>query len=436
MAGNSYDVWQFGALAYLRIDKMEEACVLLRRLVNEGYNEEMNAQLLSSIYMKIYVYSGSKDILEEYKVLSLRIRNYDLFMIPEERTVEAYNECQSEFISAKKCRLKERYGTVLLEYMRVRNSEFSKLYSDYISRAVTNREDIIAFFNRRILPSVYELPEMSNIEQQEVLNLVALKLEKNKNKFLFGNNEKKDRKHGFNLFVEIMYPAFYHIGERISVYIDTVENLADISEAESKLTKFCELIGIEEADESGRMDEPATANLLNVEVFGKLSENAKKSAEQEKKAKEILERYAGKVLKSNSKNTLIYINNEKNRTFYDKYFSDEIFYRGGYKHMKQTTVAILTDVKSHDDIIITVHGIRRRYHSLGMFSEQVRFDEISWGKKGKDEILFGDMIWKKYSNADVEIGHLLEMFQELKGKAKDKYAESDEMNPFHMLIKR
>ena len=435
MSGNAYDIWQFCALAYLRIDKMGEACTLLRRLVNEGYNEEMNAQLLSSIYMKIYVYSGSKDAIEDYKVLSLRTRSYDLFSIPEARTVEAYDECQREFVEAKKRRLKERYGTVLLNYMHSCNLEFSKLYNAYVNRAVTDREEIISFFNRKVLPAVYELPGMSRPAQHEVLNLVALKLEKYKNKFLFENDEKKDKKQDNNLFVEIMYPAFSNIGERIKVHIDTAENLADVSEAENKLTKFCESVGIDVSCRLGMFEEGLDDNLLNVEVFGKLSENAKKRAEQDKKAKDILTRHTSKVLKNNSKNTEIYVNSEKNKAFYDKYFSDEIFYHGDYRFMMQTTVAILTDTKKHDDIIITLDGIRRRYHSIGLFSEQVRFDEIGWGKKGKEEILLGDIIWKKYSNADVNLGALLDLFRELKNNARENYAASDEMNPFNMLVK-
>ena len=35
-----------------------------------------------------------------------------------------------------------------------------------------------------------------------------------------------------NLFVEIMYPAFSNIGERIKVHIDTAENLADVATVE------------------------------------------------------------------------------------------------------------------------------------------------------------------------------------------------------------
>lgn len=438
MSGNSYDIWQLCALAYLRIDKMEEACGLLRRLVNEGYNEEMNAQLLSSIYMKIYVYSGSKDVLEDYKVLALRTRAYDLFSIPEERTVEAYNECNKDFIKAKTLRLKERYGTVLYRYMNARNSEFSKLYNEYVHRGITNKEAIIGFFNGRVLPSIYELPGISRTAQHDVLKIVADKLDKNKNEFIFKKNEKKCSNN--NLFIEIMYPAFEKVGKQLSAYIDTAENLADVSELEYKLAMFCESQGIEESIRFSVLEDDSSGNLLDIEVFGELSESAKKKDEQYNKAIQILKCYENKVIKKrNSGNTKLYINDEKNKNRYDNYFNNKIFDNSKYCYLKKNTVAILADEKNYDDIIITTYGIKRRYPAmnalLGAFSDSVRFDKINWGNRGKDEIFLGDIFRKKYSNADVEMGELLELFRELKDNARDSYAESDKLNPFNMLIK-
>ena len=82
MSGNAYDIWQLCAIEYLRVDKLEEACTLLRRLVNEGYNEELNAQLLSSLYVKIYISSKSQAALDDYNLLCSRVHTYDLFQLP------------------------------------------------------------------------------------------------------------------------------------------------------------------------------------------------------------------------------------------------------------------------------------------------------------------------------------------------------------------
>ena len=70
-----------------------------------------------------------------------------------------------------------------------------------------------------------------------------------------------------------------------------------------------------------------------------------------------------------------------------------------------------------------------------MFSETVRFDKITWGKKGKDEIEFKGIIWKKYSNSEVNLGKLLILFKELEENVRSNYVENDEMNPFSKLIK-
>lgn len=51
-SGNKLDVLELCAFAYLRIRDEENAARLLHILVNNGYNEEINAQILSGLYIK------------------------------------------------------------------------------------------------------------------------------------------------------------------------------------------------------------------------------------------------------------------------------------------------------------------------------------------------------------------------------------------------
>jgi len=51
-AGNSFDVLELCAFAYLRIADEENAVRLFHRLVNESYNTEINVQILSGLYIK------------------------------------------------------------------------------------------------------------------------------------------------------------------------------------------------------------------------------------------------------------------------------------------------------------------------------------------------------------------------------------------------
>lgn len=57
------------------------------------------------------------------------------------------------------------------------------------------------------------------------------------------------------------------------------------------------------------------------------------------------------------------------------------------------------------------------------------------GEKRKDEIEFKGIIWKKYSNSEVNLGKLLILFKELEENVRSNYVENDEMNPFSKLIK-
>lgn len=435
MSGNSYDIWQLCALAYLRIDKVEDACKLLRKLVNENYNADVNAQLLSSIFVKMYVYSGSERLLDDYYLLESRTAGCDLFPLPSERSMEAYDECQKEFLGRKKMSLKEKYGRILIRYMRTCNVEFSQFYTDYVRRGVTRKEEIIEFFNQKVLTCIYELPGVSPTAQSEVLDLVATKMERNAGKFIFADNEKKDAKVGETLLAEIMYPAFNQIGKRISTYIDMAENLSEISEAEERLTKFCEVTRVAAIDSSIPLEARVDSELyLDEEVFGKISERSKKRAEQDKKAKKIVKEYASKVIKTSSEHTKIYINDDSNRIFFDSYFAHSLFYRGDNRYLKQEVIAVIEN-KEYDDLIITANGVRKRYYSpVSSLSNRVRFNDISWTKNGR-ELSFETITWKKYANKDVEPGALLAMFKELGANAKENYAESDQKNPFYMLVK-
>lgn len=435
MSGCAYDIWELCSLAYLRINRIEEACGLLRRLVNEDYNTEINAQLLSSLYMKMYVWSGYNGALENYKLLASRSIDYYLFPVPKERTPEAYAESQNDFVRLKRKGIKERYGLALIDFINRSRQEFDKLYKMYFSDTSPNQEDVVVFFNR-ILTVLYQLPGVSPMVQDEVLSLVSMNLDGQKDKF--SPDPEKGGQIDKNLFGKIMDPVFSYIGYSIAAYIEMADNLSDLSEAEKGLSKFCQAAELKEPEIIRQKEMELTdGKLLDSSVFGELSEEKITEKERYKKIKEMIQKYLNKVLKENAENTKLVINSDENRRYFEKYFNDWVFSFNAYRAIKRETVAILVDEKSHNDIIITSWGIRRRIGHIPKITKNVRFGEIDWGKKGRDEILLGNLessINIPYRNDDVKMEVLLELFQKLAVFAKDVYEQIDISNPIPMLI--
>ena len=106
MAPNSYDVQELCIMDYLFINEKDDAANLLNFLVNEGYNSDVNAQLLSSILVE------NKDYVR-YDLLKNRVNPAFLFPMPENGDVT--EELNNKFITQQKKLLQEKYSAVIEE---------------------------------------------------------------------------------------------------------------------------------------------------------------------------------------------------------------------------------------------------------------------------------------------------------------------------------
>ena len=109
---NAWDVQQLCALNYLRIGLRDEAVCILRNLINEDYNKITNAQLLSSIYVEKAVKEKDTQARADYKLLSGRIDIRYLYPLPVEGSEE---NMTIAFIDSQKDILKKNYKIVLKE---------------------------------------------------------------------------------------------------------------------------------------------------------------------------------------------------------------------------------------------------------------------------------------------------------------------------------
>ena len=115
-SGRSNDVLQLAAISYLKLNDYSSATNLLRQLVNEQYNTILNAQLLSSIYVKQYIETQSMDILSRYEILCTQVGRYYLYPMPHNNSASIEN-VETEFISIQKQVLREKYILVLKAFI-------------------------------------------------------------------------------------------------------------------------------------------------------------------------------------------------------------------------------------------------------------------------------------------------------------------------------
>ena len=114
-SGRACDVLQLCALAYLRIGEIASATEWLKYLVNEGYNDVTNAQLLSYIYVNAYIQGSDADSKIGYKLLSSRVNKYLLFPMPDLN--EEIEELTAEFEKNQKTYLLKKYAVIIERVM-------------------------------------------------------------------------------------------------------------------------------------------------------------------------------------------------------------------------------------------------------------------------------------------------------------------------------
>lgn len=125
-SGNSLDILQLCAIAYLRIGEIEEATKVLRKLVNERFNEVSNAQLLSIIYVDDYVHNSNEEAKADYILLSTRVNKDYLFPIPPTANGDI-ESLQKEYMKMLKKILTSKYALAIKNYIKSYEKQINKI---------------------------------------------------------------------------------------------------------------------------------------------------------------------------------------------------------------------------------------------------------------------------------------------------------------------
>lgn len=412
--GGEKDILQLLAFACLKIEDVEGASNLIRRLVNSGYNANMNGQLLSRIYVQNYIAAEQNEqnmIRADYYLLCERVNPAYLIPLPKDGRDEKQLMLEFEYI--QKRILKQKYIFALEEYFENKVIAFNtlipvysnenlpnniwgssedacnmriRLASDALSDASSNDQgssyaDEIAnseFWRKQIVfldNMVSELDELDCIRNmEEKAELISRNISRNKPKLegikkrLFNEVEE-----GFSLedYKELqkldLYTYTREFGEEIIKeilayieglpYIEYDNHIITLMDAEADLRKFCKSSNIEEPDilfdKPKENEEKEILHFFAKEYFDSTSDKRDKQNSLIRELTVIADKKKTSITKVGKRSrTKMYTRNDAEF----KYYFEKKCIRS--PELKKSVVVILDDTSRKDiDLLITTEGL-------------------------------------------------------------------------------
>lgn len=405
-AGNANDVLQLCAMSYMRIGMWDEATNLMRMLVNEGHNQIINAQFLSTYYVSSYLKSFDSQAKEQYNTLSQRVPMRYLApmpeVFPEEGTYQDKGQLDSlmkTFLFTQKVLLFQKYVSVVAaladQYTVAYNKE---LYLDLFTENQANfcytdsREGINAqqkavdkywsntqpdFAADNDPDKVEKLLKVLNdcyikmcsivkddvSAQEELYTAILTKMNSEAcslNKLLSQKIKKNDFKRlSFDCLME---DSFRELIRCISTTIKNYENMGDISASEIELVDYCIKCNLPlpqenyDTNSSAHTIVPDSITLASLGADAIVQQNALNMRRDMMKS--LPE--ANALLKPKSKNVKIYYADTPE---FNDYFNRHKKELGDYR--RRTLLVINNTLPPDEDWLVTFRGMYMYHHPFG-----------------------------------------------------------------------
>ena len=206
-AGTSLDILQICAISYLRIGNKDKALRLLNMLINEGYNEELNVQLVSMEYVSAYC-KGEKQYKDCYDDLRKRITKpaVNLFPWPKESSIQEadLSELSWEFVRDQVVYANGMYANAFATYAELCEKQFTEIWSrdgditlDIVALFQSMKDNIEKWFGNSAAQGFFE--RISESVNQNNMDLYAQ---------LQSTTRSKENS---NIFEKITINAFFYI---------------------------------------------------------------------------------------------------------------------------------------------------------------------------------------------------------------------------------
>lgn len=467
-AGNSNDVLEMCAMAYMKLNDYQQAGVLLKRLVNEQYNTVLNAQLLSSIYVNEFIHQKSIGAKADYELLGTRMDADVLYPMPAELPADE-KKLETSFIKLQRDVLREKYRMSVNELMmryiikfgalipladqkeesfgdgyflddeRVLNSRkeyLKKVFDDEIKKenyCLVLKEANIPFkiidLSNELFFSCCKLPFMDELVQEELAGHIEAQISKYRN-ILTKIQTALDTSEftydhmcvllqlNFSRFIGIFYEHLLHHVDR---YIESREELQDFSLAEQYLIDFCEQEKLTDPNElyykhiaETNAVDSVTKNRFNYDLLGDKVVKAAKEYSNVKDMMSLIEKAIPKIVLNNDQ-IEIYMRSDPR---FDRYFNKNNQLSKN-EDLKTKALSVLNDRSKKDqDLIFTVSGVVPI--KGGSIKKLMSYGEISLSQ-GKGNGLPID----RYTNNSVDVDSLYELIKALKEKEKPVQRNAD-----------
>lgn len=454
-AGNSMDILQLCAIAYMKIGDSKGAVDLLRQLVNEQYNEITNAQLLSSIYVYNYLDNQDAKVKLEYKLLASRVSTEYLFPLPEEIKNVDKSLLQDEFVKEQRRILNTKYKLVLVDFIRKYEIKINSIIPLPSAMNDVVPEDLYtqkkSAKNERIAQVKMELHKgnrsdryrsiVQNIpyshEVLVILNemfdaLCILECVQNEQTQLLLQEEvkkgirncRKSLKAIDNLLDKFDENVYVKVQEDISLekltahwiktMVDTIKDsvnakteMRDFSIAEFYLVEFCKREKITSPETLfAHKDDAVTDSTLKTyftpDLIGETAISQSERINKNERMIELIKKAMEGIVKSEE---IEFYTQEDQRI--DRFFYGRLMQKN--RNIRSKTLAVLDDcTKGDKDLLFTTEGvmpvIKERCKAV------VPYNKIKWSKNTKKKEL---EIGVKYSNDNLDMDKLNDLIRKL-----------------------
>ena len=473
-SGNANDVLQLTAFSYLKIGDGKSAAKLLRRLVNEGYNAVINAQLLSRYYVSAFM-SGDSSAAAGYQYLEKRMDKRYLYPLPDQKLLgtgnyEVIEGIQKKFLANQKEILTHKFALVIDRFQKKYEILFNKCipvpedkkYSDnYFDGTVNSfairKEDGNELRNRKSLAAYIEVLQDCNYpynyltvlndmlsgsyqlnsvqgHENELLKVLSEAVIKHRQKLLEFHRliEHDDVTYEtYNKMLEVSFDDFTksffdRIIDYSADYISGKNDIVAMNEGESNLREFCKR---QEFDTPEVLFETAD-DLVDVPELKKqylgfeLIDDGVTTAFTDDRYDEIGRKlFPYREILTKEEAGLFFL--MRDQQDFEKYFTQNIYGVDRHK-LQRKTVAILDDRNDSDsDLLFTTDGIVQIVK--GKYKEPMPYDDIQVLPENA-----GLMIHQEYDNQEINMQSLLNAVKSLRKDPVMKVYESK--NPVDFIF--
>lgn len=451
-AGSHSDILQICSVDYLRLRQYDKAEKLLSILVNEGYNADINAQILSSIFAFHYFENPTQQLLFDYSLLAKQQSSVALFPLPIQE-----NEGKTEI---------QLWDNFILNQMRTVQEFFVDALKKFFAKyAVETNGLLMRFDSSKDYPTVFFLDEGKKKRDEEAERIFGNELRrldyidelKNRNystevvnilnKMLIGlqklpflqmdepvnelRNSLQDVTSIFDSIQEHISTgdiqietyrelfecvAFSNITqkmqdsvfEQVSNHLKTIRDMRGIIVAESILQKFCDKNEISLApDEIDNSDENPNMDpyKLDPALVGKTALSLDRENQYRRKMLEKLQKDLPGTIKVEDKVGIYY----KGQSEFDTYFSSIAANSSDKELLKEQAIAVIDDRRliGDTDLVFTFNSvipIKLRFRHT-----PAKYKDIQWNQE-EEGLTVGGVI---YSNPNIHVKKVGILVQEL-----------------------